>query len=262
MITKYLKLTVALINISSKRYLENRLNTFGTIFGSLISFLINILFINIVFSYTKSFNGWDKSGVLIIYACAKIVTSLFITFFHRGVGFLSEYVRLGNLDLLLMKPISSQFYVSLRLTKPFELSGCLFGLYLFYYVYVTSNLKYNIVDFAALIISLICGLLIFYSIYYLVATLSIWFVNFYSLSSVYHVLSAPLSFPTNIYGSSVSFLISYVVPLTFIVTTPVEIFLQHNYFLIIIEVIVSVILLLLTALFWNYALKRYSSASS
>lgn len=262
MIIRYFRILSSLVSISFKRYLENRVNTVGTIFTALIAFFLSIFWVNIVFSFTQELGGWNKNQVLFLLGLSRISLCIFYILFQRGVAFLFEYIRSGNLDLLLTKPINTQFYVSFRLTRPFEIANVLTGLVLVCYTSPNLNLDFSFLGILILIIGLICGIIIFYALYFIIATLSIWLKTFYSLPTIYAILVTPLSLPTNIYGTAISFLLTYVLPLGMIVYLPVEIFLRQTYQLVLIELMVAVILLLLSILFWNFSLKYYTSASS
>ncbi len=259
---RYIKILFSLINISFKRYLENRANAFGTLLAALIQFSIIIIFISIVFNYTKQVNGWSQNEMLFLAAVYRITFGLFYMLAQRGITFLWEYIRLGNLDYLLTKPINSQFYITFRGTRPFEFVNILLGIALLSYILPKLGLTNNYFTYIVLLFNLSCGLIIFYSIYYMIATLSIWIINFYSLGSLYYIITNPLTFPTNIYGKTFTFFMTFVLPLGLVISTPVEIFLRHAYALIFFEILFAALFFYLSTRFWNFALKHYTSASS
>ncbi|MBI2022112.1 ABC-2 family transporter protein [Candidatus Daviesbacteria bacterium] len=259
---KHLKVLIALISLSSKRYLENRINTFGTLIGSIISLIITLVFVNTIFLYTKELNHWNKYQMLFLLGISRIILSIFYGLFHRGISFITRYIRAGDLDYLLTKPVNSQFFISFRLTRPFEFINVLAGLILVGYALGGLTIGHLFINIPIFLINLICGFVILYSIYYMLATLSIWIINFYSLGSIFFIMTTPLSFPTNIYGKTVSFILTFILPIGLIISVPVEVFLRNNFELIFAEIVVASILFLCSVSFWKFALNHYTSASS
>lgn len=259
---RYIRLWIAIINWSSKRFLENRFNTIANMMAVIFSLLVPVLFINIIYLHTDSLNGWNKGQVLLLLGTSRIVLALYSALFQGSINRLPEYIRHGDLDHLLARPISSQFYLSFRLSRPFELLNVLAGLALFIYALTHLNLELSLASYLVLLLSLTTGIIILYAIHYLIATFSIWMVSFYSLGNIFYMITQPLSLPTNIYGQTLSFILTYILPLGFIVMVPVQIFIYNSFTLFIVEIALSTILLLCSILFWNYALKHYTSASS
>lgn len=260
---KYLKIGLSLLNISAKRYLENRVNTFGSILATWVGLLIYILFIDAIFMHTPSLNGWAKSEAIFLLGVSRLFLALFSTFVQRSLNFLPRFIQEGNLDMILTKPAKSQFLVSLRLTRPFNILEALSGLAVCFYALNTSNYSISLINILFLILGLIMGYLILYSLYMMIATLSFWISPFNSIATVFGLATQPLPLPTNIYGKAVSFFITFIIPLGLMVTLPVQFFYGKTpYYLILISAIFAFCLLYLSAKFWNFGLKHYTSASS
>lgn len=256
------RIFTTLVNINAKRYLEHRWVLLNNIFISIASLGIVIITVNILFSFAHEFNGWNRDGVLLVTGVSRIVIALFYMFFHRGITLLPYYLNRGELDSSLIKPIHAQFLVSLRHVRPFEFTSVLSGLILFFYALFQSQPIFNSIDIILLVINLACGVIILYAIYYSLACLAFWISNFNSLNTTFYMMANPLSLPTNIYDKSVSFLITFIVPLALIVTVPIQIFLQKLYFLTLVEIAIALLLFSFSIWFWNFALKHYTSASS
>src|ERR1700704_4502853 len=118
---KYFKLFLSLVKLSSKKYLENRTNVFSGIVSSLFYFLVTIFFVSIIFSQTGTIQGWSKYEAFLLLGIYKSVSALFSLLCLRGINFIPEYVRKGDLDLLLTKPLNTQFYLSFHYTRTWEI---------------------------------------------------------------------------------------------------------------------------------------------
>lgn len=257
------KIFSALISQSSKAYMEHRWNTLGNALNGLVSLLITILLVDVIFSLTNQLHGWTRSEVLFLVGIYQVISFLFSALFLKNISSLPDYIEKGKLDYFLTKPINAQFLVSLRYIRVHHFISALTGIILIFYAVDNMNKIFGLTDWFFLIIGATAGLLIFYSIYFLIALLSFWFVRFSALADVYHVISRPLSLPVDIFGRYASFILTFVIPLAFVVTVPVEIFLNKSpIFFIVLEMLIAAVLLIVSKLAWNFALRYYTSASS
>lgn len=260
---KYLRIFFKLFSISTKRYLENRLNALGSVLAATGSIFLQIMFIDLVFSYTPNLAGWKKEEIIFVVGLARILVTLFSLLFLRSINFLSFYIRDGSLDILLTKPVNSQFFVSLRLSKPYELLNLIPGLLVCMYAMGLMGFSYSFFDLILLLIGLVSGLFILYGIYFFIGTWSIWFTNFFSINSIFQIIKEPLNIPLDIFGKGINFILYFVVPLSFVVTVPAKIFLGKSPEAgILLGALIAFFLVWLSNKFWNYALKYYTSASS
>ncbi len=259
----YLAVFIAIIKLSSKIYFENRWNTVGVLLNSFITLALTLIFVSIYFSYSKQIYGWSKYDVFLLIGLHRIVNSLFSFLFLRSIYHIPQYIRDGELDIFLTKPIKSQFYVSIRLMKIYELLSLISGIVLVYYVLSISHQILLLANWALLLLSLTSGLIILYSVYFSIAALSIWTVKLSSLPDVYDIMSELLSFPTDLTGKSVSLALTFIIPLGFIVTVPTKLFLgKESIYMAGLSIVFAAVFLYFSVWFWNFALRHYTSASS
>ncbi|MDO8429043.1 MAG: ABC-2 family transporter protein [Candidatus Daviesbacteria bacterium] len=260
---RYFKIFIALISISSKRYLENRANVFMRVSGGIFSLIVSIYFIEIIFSFTSNIGGWTKYEVLLLTGLFRIITSVFMFLCQRGIYDIPELIKGGYLDLILVSPVNSQFYLSFRRSKPYEILSAPAGIFLIIYSLSKLNLTFSILDFLLLFIGLLMGIIILYSIYFMLATIAIWLIQVSALSNLYHIIVQPLSIPTDILGKGVSFVLTFIIPLGVVLTVPLQVFLHKiSASSVFISVIFAVLFLYLSTRFWKFALRHYTSASS
>lgn len=259
----YTSVFIAIIKLSSKLYFENRWNTVGVLFNSSITLILTLIFVSIYFSYSKQIYGWNRNEVFLLIGLHRIIDALFSFLFLRSLYHIPQYISTGELDIFLTKPINVQFYVSLRLMRIYELLSLISGIVLVYYVLSISQQVPLFINWILLAVGLASGLVILYSIYFFLATLSIWTVRLSSLPDVYEIMSELLSFPIDLTGRTVSFMLTFVIPLGFIVTVPTKLFLgKESSFIVALSVLFAGIFLTLSSWFWRFALRHYTSASS
>lgn len=260
---KSLNIVLALHKIASKQYLEHRVGTLGSIFNSLLSLGTTLLFINIIFTSIQDLNGWSKAELLLVLGISRIQLTIFSAFFQRGINKIPESVNLGELDLILTKPFNSQLLVSFRHPKIYEFINTLSGLAITLFALSQLHFQPSLLQFILLVVSLICGQAIFYALYFSLATLSFWIGRFYSFPDFFQILTNPLAYPTDIFDSPLNSLLTYLIPIGLVITLPLKLYLEKApvYFLGI-ELLFTAFFVSMSIWWWNFSLKRYSSASS
>ena len=97
--------------------------------------LMNLVFYMLIFRFTPEIGvgtGWTKYPFFIFIATSLLVNSIVEMFFMMNMDELSELIRTGALDFALVKPMDTQFLVSLTKTDwsamgNFFLGLCLLG---------------------------------------------------------------------------------------------------------------------------------------
>lgn len=260
---RYFRLFNALFKHSAKRYLENRGNTAGHVLFMTVNFLLQLYLIQIIFTHTQTIAGWKREEVFLIAGISQLFGTIFSLLFLRSINHLINEITEGNMDLILTKPFSSQFYYSFYLIRAFEVFNILAPLVLIWYSITNLSNNFSILQILILVIMLICGLLIFYSIYISIAAITFWVGRFSAFSSLYRIFTAPLAVPTDIYGKNVNNFLTFVFPLAFAITIPAKVLLGKLGFLYLgISVFLALVFIFASTRIWNTALKRYSSTGS
>jgi ABC-2 type transport system permease protein len=113
------------------------------------------------------------------------------------------------------------------------------------------------------LIPLIFGFLILYSLWFMLGATSIWFVKIYNVTEVLRGLLEAGRFPMVAYPVAYRFFFTFIVPVAFLTTVPSEALLGRAEWLWIVGAgLLSVGLLFASRLFWQFALRFYTSASS
>jgi len=260
---KYLKLFPSLFRHSLKRYLEDRTGVLGFTFFTTINFFLQIYIVSILFVNTQSLAGWSKEEVFLLVGILRLMTTFFSLFFQRSINHLVGEVKMGNLDLILTKPISSQFYYSFFLMRAFEIINLAVPLLFIGYALSMLSVNYFWFHLFFMTVLIICGIIIFYSLYISIASLVFKFGRFDSFPSLFNIMTIPLIAPTDVYGYSANLILTFLLPLAFVATIPVKIMVDKSSpFFVLIGIFIAGICLFLSVKIWNRAIKHYSSASS
>lgn len=259
---RYLNLFSSLVRFATKSDLEYRANAIGNFIYSLLSVLTSLFFINIFFSSVHSLNNWSKYEAFLLIGVFRVLLAVQAILF-RGIFMLPAYINKGELDLLLVKPMDSQFFISLRFPRIMAFLDALPGIFITIFAILNMNIKVNPLSILILTTSLLFGSIIFYSIMFIIATFSIWLKGFYSLPDLFYIIREPLGIPIDILGKTTSFVLTFVFPLAFIITVPVKVFLgKDSIFYFFGNGLIAILLFYFSVWFWRFSLKHYTSASS
>ena len=132
----YLQVLLTFARNSLVRDMTFRTNFLIQCVSSMSWTLMNIGFYLIVFSHTSHIGmdtGWGKWEFFVFLATTWIINSLVQAFFMPNCQEFSELIRTGGLDFALLKPIDTQFLISLHKVDWSSLANFLAGIALLLY---------------------------------------------------------------------------------------------------------------------------------
>lgn len=225
-------------------------NLSGSIFG---------LFLFYRTGYT--FQGWRWEEALIVLGIFTLLQGFSSTFLAPNLNRIVDHVQKGTLDFVLLKPISSQFWLSIHTLSPWGLPDIIFGGILI--GYAGSRLGITLSDYLISAIPLVFGLGSLYSLWFMLGATSIWFVKIYNVTEVLRGLLEAGRYPMVAYPIAYRFFFTFIVPVAFFTTVPAEAMLGRVQIGWVVGAgLLALGLLTITRFFWNFALRFYTSASS
>lgn len=260
---RYLRLYKNFVKASIITDLQYRGSFFLTALMSLGWGLAYLLLYVFIFQFIDKVGDWTYEGVLILASTMLIVHALCSFLFHNGLKNFSYTVYEGDLDFILLKPLSSQFYISLRqfYLKPF-LRFILAWLVLAMVLYNT-NVNIAFWGFLIYIFLIIIATIIVYSLWFIICLSVFWLGNIENIYEFFHPILRITSLPFDIFPSPIKEIVFFVIPLVFIATIPAKALLGlATAPTILYGVFISLFLLFLSHKLWHLALKKYSSVSS
>ena len=180
-----------------------------------------------------------------------------------NIGRIVQHIRKGTLDLILTKPVDSQFYISFRHIVFWPITDVLLGLGLVWYGGHLMGLAFSFSNLLWFLLMFLAALVTLYAIWMLLMTMSFWFVKVENLTFLFSSLFETARFPVNVYKGLLRIFLTYIFPVAVLTTFPAAAFtdrLQGQDALV--SIIVAAVLVTAARLFWKKALRHYSSASS
>lgn len=228
------------------------------------SWLAAFLFmIDIIFRNTQTLSGWSKPEVMIILALSRIIEGILDTFCSYNIAMFPQNVQRGQFDLMLVKPLPSQFAVAFQNFHIYNLGSIISGLVLFSYGIWHIQPIPTLTQWLLFFLVIACGIVIFYSLLILVASLVFYFERLAALYGFMTLFTEPLTVPFDIFPRAPRLLLTYILPIAFIVFVPAQVITgKLAPWQVPVAIILAVIFLVLANLAWRAGLRRYTSASS
>src|SRR5436190_23426723 len=111
---RYLTIYAALWKNSVTRETMFKGNFLLWIVVELLWFGLQLTFISVLYLHTDEIGTWTKWQVVMLVGASHFIQQIFQAFFLINCTNLSELVRTGKLDFLLVLPVNTRFVVSLR----------------------------------------------------------------------------------------------------------------------------------------------------
>ncbi len=260
---KYLKVYKKFLHTSLASELEYKTNILVDLITAILSLVGSIFLLSIFFQNSGNIGGWKFEQALIIQGIYTILNGITNTWFNPNLTEIVKHIREGTLDFVLLKPIDSQFFISLKKINPSGFLEIMLGFFLLFFCIRINQINLNLSFLTLSLITISCSICILYSLWFFISTTTIWFVKTWNAIEVLRSFLYIGRFPLNSFSFSLRIFFSVFIPIAFITTIPSEVFLGlSQLWKILLEVIVSTVFLITSRKFWLFALKSYSSASS
>src|SRR5690242_796310 len=137
---RYLSIYAALWRNSLTRELMFKSNFLLWIVVEVLWFGLQLSFISVLYLHTDRIGSWTKWEVVMLIGGSHFIQQIFQAFFLVNCTNLSELIRTGKMDFLLLLPVNTRFVVSLRQVDLGGFVNATFGLAIVAYAAYQLNL--------------------------------------------------------------------------------------------------------------------------
>lgn len=230
------------------------LSSVGNLAGSLFSLFL-------FYRTGYQFSGWTWQEALLVVGMFTLLQGVANTFLSPNLNRIVQQVQEGTLDFVLLKPVGSQFWLSTRMVSPWGIPDLILGVGIF--GYVGWQLGLSPLNYLLSLVPITFGMVILYSLWFMLGATSIWFVKIYNVTEVLRGFLEAGRYPIVAYPGIFRFFFTFIVPVVFLTTIPAETMLGRSPWGWIVGAgFLALLLLLLSNLVWRFALRFYTSASS
>ena len=260
---RYIHLFRIFFQTSIQTDMEYRADFIARIVASLLGMATTLGSLSVVFQYTSTIRGWSLPQVVVLLAVYYLLNGLIEMFIAPNMRQIMEQVRQGTLDFVLLKPVSPQFMATFRQVNIWRGVNVLLGLCLAVYSIRRLALHVGPMEGGAFAVTLCAGLIVVYSFWLTLVTLTFWVTRLDNLEQVMWQAFEAGRYPIDIYPAWLRGGLTYVIPVAFIITVPAQALAGKGGPLQVpIAILVAAVMLTLSTLFWRFGLKHYTGASA
>lgn len=261
---RYLRVLLCCWRAGVEAELEYRINfvlaaltSLGTVGGALFT-------LSLFYRHGFTLGDWSWPQVLLVVGFYTALEGVQAAFLAPNYQRLSEHVREGTLDFALLKPLDSQFQVSLRALSLWGLPDIALGAAIVGYAGSLHEPALPASAYLAGLAPFLLAVVVLYGMGFVLATLNIWFTKLWNLTHALQALLQAGRYPVHAYPFGLRIFFTFVLPVAFLTTVPAQAVAGKPAALswVLGAAGLAVVLLVASRLFWRFALRYYTSASS
>lgn len=259
---KYLRLYRAFFIASLKADLEYRMNFLSRIVTDIFWYAAQILTIEALFRHTPKIGSWDLPQTRVFLGFVFLIDAFYMIILSENMDRINDRVRKGEMDLLLAKPVNSQFMMSCQRATTAILGNLLMALG--WFAWSISKLpSFDWLRILWLVVLIPCALLTLYGIRFMISTTAVLWTRSENLQYIWYQLYRLGLRPDSLYPPWLRIIVLTVLPVGMIASVPTRFLLEAPDFkLLALTLFVAGSFLYASIRFWKYSLQYYTSASS
>lgn len=263
MIKKYLNLYRIFLGNALSYESQYRLDTWLKLLTNVIWIAILFSIIEVIFNHTSAIAGWTKPEVYLLTVLWVLMDELFITLFRENFYNFSTLTTQGDLDFYLTKPVNTLFLVSTQKILARSAYRFLVQLFILAWLIIHFDFSVSLSSIITCCFLLLIGLSIQYSYSLFFNIFSFWFLRIENINEALGTLSFSGRYPLEILPKTLKIITFTAIPIGLFAYVPTATLLgKITGWYVPYAVLFSAVLFLISISFWNFALRRYSSASS
>lgn len=261
---RYLMLYAALWRNSVVRELGFKANFLLWIVVEALWFFLQLSFIAVIYLHTDRIGDWTKWQVVLLIGASHFMQQLFTAVFLTNCVNLSELVRTGRLDFMLLLPVNTRFLVSLRNVDLGAFVNA--GSALAVMIYALVQLRYvpGPLQIGGFLLLCLAGLVIHYSLMFLMASICFWTVRAQGIVWGYYNLFNIARLPDSVFRGAFRVVFTFVLPMLLVSNVPVKLLLARldSRWEMLLLAGMTAACFAASEAFWKFSLRHYTSASS
>jgi len=263
-ITRYVRIYRELVKNSVTRELMFKSNFLLWIVVELLWFALQLSFIGVLYLHTDHIVSWTKWEVVLLIGASHFIQQLFQAFFLINCTNLSELVRTGKLDFLLLLPVNARFVVSFRQVDLGAFVNASFAVAVMAYAARQMHLVPSLSQVFGFLVLCVAGVIIHYSLMLLLASLSFWTVRAQGIVWGYYNMFNIARLPDEAFHGLFKAVFTFVIPMLLVSNVPVRVLVNKLSSPVPLMLLLAMVVICFAVSEWGWraSLRRYTSASS
>jgi len=260
---RYLTIYAALWKNSVTRETMFKGNFLMWIVVEMLWFGLQLSFISVLYLHTEQIGSWTKWQVVLLVGASHFIQQTFQAFFLVNCTNLSELVRTGKLDFLLLLPVNTRFVVSLRQVDLGAFVNGASAVAVMLYAAHRLHLQPAAGQIVGFLFLCVAGIVIHYSLMFLLATISFWTVRAQGIVWGYYNLFNIARMPDEAFQGLFKAIFTFAIPMLLVSNVPVRVLVNMQVWpWPLLLLVMSVVCFVVSEWGWRASIRHYTSASS
>jgi len=261
---RYFTIYAVLWKNSVAREMSFKGNFILWIIVELLWFGLQLAFVSVIYTQTSSIGSWTKWQMMMLVGASNFIQQIYQAFFLTNCTGLSELIRTGKMDFLLALPVNTRFLVSLRVVDLGAFVNALFGLCVLIYAAHMAGVHPTLVQLCGFGALCVVGVMIHYSLMFMLASISFWTVRAQGIVWGYYNLFNIARMPDEAFRGVFKAVFTFALPVLLVSNVPTRVLADKisspwSWLLLL---GVGLMWALISEWFWRKSLRRYTSAST
>jgi ABC-2 type transport system permease protein len=230
----------------------------------LLWFGLQLGFIGVIYLHTDHIASWSKWQVILLVGASHFIQQIFQAFFLTNCTQLSELVRTGRLDFMLLLPMNTRFLISLRQVDLGGFVNAGSAVAVIGYAARQLHLAPTVGQVVGFLLLCAAGILIHYSLMFLLASVAFWTVRAQGIVWGYYSMFNIARYPDAAFQGFFRAFFTFAIPMLLVVNVPVKLLLNRldspREMLLLLGI--GVLCFVASELFWRFSMRHYTSASA
>lgn len=261
---RYLSIYGALWRNSLVREMMFKTNFILWVIVETLWFGLQLTFMSVLYSHTDRIATWTKWEVILLVGAAQFIQQIFHGIFLNNCTQLSENIRTGKLDFMLLLPVNTRFLISMRTVDLGAFVNAFLAIGVMIYAANQMNLSPNTGQLTGFALLCVAGVLIHYSLMFALACVSFYTVKAQGIVWGYYNLFNIARLPDAAFRGFFKAFFTFAVPMLIVANVPVKLLADKlsSPWEMGLMLGMAVGCLLFSEWVWRKAVRNYTSASS
>lgn len=226
-----------------------------------VLFYLSTLFtVDFLFHYVEEIGIWNRDQFLFFTAVVLLIDSIHMTFISENFWQLSHYIRLGQLDFILLRPVNFLFSIFFRYIRPASLVSIILGLSLV--VYFSKPLNLNVMGLLSLMILVFIGLFLLIFLEIILSMLMFFTKETKGINFLRLQFQQVSRWPDFIYHSVFKRFFTFMFPILLVTNAPVKMMISFDFLLLFKLLLATIVAMYVSWYLFLFSVRFYESASS
>lgn len=261
---RYLSIYGALWRNSLVREMMFKANFIMWIIVETLWFALQIGFMSVIYSHTDSIATWGKWEVILLIGAAQFIQQIFHGIFLNNCTQLSENIRTGKLDFMLLLPVNTRFLISMRTVDLGSFVNATLAVGVMLFAANQMQLSPTVWQVIGFLLLCMAGVIIHYSLMFSLACISFFTVRAQGIVWGYYNLFNIARLPDAAFRGFFRVFFTFAVPMLIVANVPVKLLAAKldSPWEMLLMLAMAAVCGVFSEWVWRASVRNYTSASS